>query len=61
MRRWLLVLLYVATFAGLAWLAWYGRDYYALPLAERPHHPLHWELKPGRQRRPRSTASPARR
>jgi len=47
MRRWLLVLLYAATFAALAWLAWRGREYYALPLVERPHHPLHWELKPG--------------
>lgn len=47
MRRWLLVALYAATLAALATLAWRGRDYYRLPLLERPHHPLHWELKPG--------------
>ena len=39
--------LYAATLAALALLAWHGRDYYALPLLERPHHALHWELKPG--------------
>lgn len=39
--------LYAATLAALALLAWRGRDYYALPLLERPHHALHWELKPG--------------
>lgn len=41
------MLLCAATFAALAWLAWRGREYYALPLLERPHHPLHWELTPG--------------
>jgi hypothetical protein len=40
-------LLYFATVAVIAALAWHGRGYYALPLVERPHHPLHWELKPG--------------
>lgn len=47
MRRWLLVALYLASFTLLAWLAWRGREYYALPLVERPRHSLHWELKPG--------------
>ena len=46
-RRTILGTLYLASFAGLLWLAWFGRDYYLLPLAERPHHALHWELKPG--------------
>ncbi|MCB9377279.1 MAG: hypothetical protein H6511_00755 [Holophagales bacterium] len=47
MRRSLLGIVYCATFALLAALAWRGRDYYALALIERPHHPLHWQLKPG--------------
>jgi hypothetical protein len=47
MRRWLLVVLYAASFVALAGLAWHGRAYYELPLLDRPHHPLHWELKPG--------------
>ena len=47
MRRWFMVALYAATFALLAWFGWRGRDYYPLPLVERPHHALHWELKPG--------------
>jgi len=47
MRRGLLILLYSVTLAGIAAAYWHGRDYYSLPLIERPHHPLHWELKPG--------------
>jgi len=47
MRRWALILLYAGTFAVIGALAWYGRDYYAAPLVERPRHPLHWQLKPG--------------
>jgi len=47
MRRILLTALYLATVTIFAWSAWRGRDYYALPLVERPRHPLHWELKPG--------------
>jgi len=47
MRRGLLTALYLTTLTGIAWAAWRGRDYYALPLLERPRHPLHWELKPG--------------
>lgn len=47
MRKWLLAALYVTSLALIAWFGWRGRDYYALPLVERPHHPLHWELKPG--------------
>jgi len=46
-RRILLTVLYLATVTVFAWSAWRGRDYYALPLIERPRHPLHWELKPG--------------
>jgi hypothetical protein len=47
MSRLRLSLLYFATIAAIAALAWRGRDYYALPLLERPHHELHWDLKPG--------------
>jgi len=47
LRPWTLTFLYLATFAALAFAAWRGHGYYALPLVERPHHPLHWELKPG--------------
>lgn len=47
MRRTILVGLYLATLAALGALAWRGREYYALPLAERPRHELHWQLKPG--------------
>ena len=47
MRRGLLILLYSVTLAGIAAAYWHGREYYSLPLIERPHHPLHWELKPG--------------
>ncbi len=47
MRRAMLTTLYAATLLALALAAWRGRDYYRLPLLERPHHPLHWQLKPG--------------
>ncbi len=47
MRGAILVLLYLASFSLIGALAWHGRGYYALPLVERPRHPLHWELKPG--------------
>jgi hypothetical protein len=47
MRRVLLTLLYLLTFALLGALALRGGDYYALPLLARPRHPLHWQLKPG--------------
>jgi len=47
MRSTVLALLYAAAFTLLGWLAWTGRSYYATPLLERPHHPQHWELKPG--------------
>lgn len=47
MRRTILVGLYLATLAALGALAWRGREYYALSLAERPRHELHWQLKPG--------------
>jgi hypothetical protein len=47
MRRTILALLYLASLATLGALAWRGREYYALPLAERPRHELHWQLKPG--------------
>ena len=47
MRRGSLITLYVASFAILGWLGWWGSDYYSLPLVERPHHPFHWELRPG--------------
>jgi hypothetical protein len=47
MRRAILTLLYLATFAGTAFLLVQGLDYYRLPLVERPRHPAHWQLKPG--------------
>ncbi len=43
----MLFALYTLTLAAFGWAAWHGRDYYRLPLVERPHHPLHWQLKPG--------------
>lgn len=42
-----LLLVYGASFAGIAWLAWRGHDYYLTPLIERPRHPDYWALKPG--------------
>lgn len=47
MRRGLMAILYIASLTFVGTLAWHGRDYYALPLLERPHHPLHRQLKPG--------------
>ncbi len=43
----MLLLLYTAGFAAVGTLSWRGRLYYALPLVERPHSPLHAMLKPG--------------
>ncbi len=45
--RLLLALLYLAGAAVVAGALWRGWDYYATPLAERPHHALHRELRPG--------------
>lgn len=42
-----LFVLYLIGLAVLAYSAWYGWDYYWLPLGERPHFELHNELKPG--------------
>ena len=47
MRRALLLFSYLTAFAGLAYLAARGWDYYRLPLVARPRNPQHWELKPG--------------
>jgi hypothetical protein len=47
MRRASLLVLYAISLAVVGWLGWWGREYYELPLVERPRHPLHWELKPG--------------
>ena len=40
-------LLYLSGLAVLIYAAWYGWDYYWLPLQERPHEALHSALKPG--------------
>lgn len=45
-----LTTLYLVAFATVGWLAWSGRAYYATALVDRPHHPLHWALKPGGSR-----------
>ena len=42
-----LFILYLIGLAFLAYAAWYGWDYYWLALADRPHFPLHNDLKPG--------------
>jgi hypothetical protein len=39
--------LYVLFLGSLAWFAFHGLPYYLTPLAERPRHPLYWQLKPG--------------
>lgn len=39
--------LYVLFLGSLAWFAYRGLPYYLTPLAERPRHPLYWQLKPG--------------
>lgn len=46
-QRLLLVGIYTLAFGSLAWLAYRGLPYYLTPLAERPRHPLFWQLKPG--------------
>ncbi len=40
-------LAYAAGFVFAAAVFYYGRSYYALPLVDRPHHMLHYLLKPG--------------
>lgn len=47
LRRLLLTALYLLSLAALAAAYGHGKEYYATPLVERPHHDLHWELKPG--------------
>ena len=42
-----LLLLYIAGFIFLGYVAVQGWDYYHLPLTERPHAELHADLKPG--------------
>ena len=46
-QRLVLVCLYVLILGSLAWFAVQGLPYYLTPLAERPRHPLYWQLKPG--------------
>jgi len=46
-QRLVLVGLYVLFLGSLAWFALQGLPYYLTPLAERPRHPLYWQLKPG--------------
>jgi hypothetical protein len=46
-RNWPLTALYAASLGLLAYLLYYGWDYYSLPLIERPRHELYWTLKPG--------------
>lgn len=46
-RNWPLILAYLFSLAGLAYLLYYGWDYYRLPLIERPRHEMYWSLKPG--------------
>jgi hypothetical protein len=48
--RALTIVLYLAALGAVAAMGWQGREYYATALAERPHHDLHWELKPGGSR-----------
>ena len=47
LQKWLLVGIYTLLLGSLAWLAYRGLPYYLTPLAERPRHPLFWQLKPG--------------
>lgn len=42
-----LLVLYLAGFVALGYVAVLGWDYYHLPLAERPHAEQHTDLKPG--------------
>jgi len=44
------ILLYVAAFSLIAWVAIDGSSYYSAPLEERPRHEDYWELKPGGSR-----------
>lgn len=46
-HRLLLAGIYTMFLGGLAWFAYRGLPYYLTPLAERPRHPLFWQLKPG--------------
>ncbi|MEO8196155.1 MAG: hypothetical protein ABI689_05490 [Thermoanaerobaculia bacterium] len=46
-QRLLLVGVYTLFLGSLAWFAYHGMPYYLTPLAERPRHPLYWQLKPG--------------
>lgn len=45
--RVLLATLYLASLAGLGYLAWKGSSYYLTPLVERPREEAYWALKPG--------------
>ena len=46
-QRLLLAAIYALFLGSLAWFAYRGLPYYLTPLAERPRHPLYWQLKPG--------------
>jgi hypothetical protein len=39
--------LYALFLGSIAWFTYRGLPYYLTPLAERPRHPLYWQLKPG--------------
>lgn len=45
--RTVLVFMYLVGITAVAVMAWIGRNYYTLPLIERPRAPLHHLLKPG--------------
>lgn len=40
-------LLYTVSFGAIAYLTYYGWEYYQIPIIERPHAELHTILKPG--------------
>ncbi|MFN7962954.1 MAG: hypothetical protein U0002_16950 [Thermoanaerobaculia bacterium] len=46
-HRLVLSALYLLGLGTVAIFAWKGQGYYLTPLAERPRHPLYWQLKPG--------------
>ncbi len=46
-QRLLLIGIYALFLGSLAGFAYHGLPYYLTPLAERPRHPLFWQLKPG--------------
>lgn len=46
-QRLLLIGIYALLLGSLAGFAYHGLPYYLTPLAERPRHPLYWQLKPG--------------